>query len=56
MKLINNVVKKITAIGKKERKKTVFLIGNTIKIEYGEFYLTPVRNYNQVILYKQTEG
>ena len=50
MELINNVVKKITAIGKKERKKTAFLIGNTIKIEDGKFYLTPVRNYTQVVL------
>ena len=33
MKLINDVVKKITAIGKKERKKTVFLIGNTTKVD-----------------------
>ena len=50
MKLINNVVKKIIAIGKKESKKTAFLIGNTIKIEDGKFYLTPVRNYTQVVL------
>jgi hypothetical protein len=50
MKLINEVVKKITAIGKKERKKTVFLIGNTIKGEDGKFYLTPIRNYAQVVL------
>ncbi|SVB86622.1 uncharacterized protein METZ01_LOCUS239476 [marine metagenome] len=50
MKLINEVVKKITAIGKKERKKTVFLIGNTIKVEDAKFYLTPIRNYAQVVL------
>jgi hypothetical protein len=50
MKSINDVVKKITAIGKKERKKTVFLIGNTIKVEDAKFYLTPVRNYGQVVL------
>ena len=50
MKLINNVVKKIIAIGKKESKKTAFLIGNTIKIEDGKFYLTPVRNYTQIVL------
>jgi len=50
MKLINNVVKKITTIGQIERKKTVFLIGNTIKVEDAKFYLTPIRNYAQVVL------
>ena len=50
MKLINDIVKKIKVIGKKEGKKTVFLIGNTIKGEDGKFYLTPIRNYAQVVL------
>ena len=50
MKLINDIVKKIKVIGKKEGKKTVFLIGNTAKIENSEFYLTPIRNYDQVVL------
>jgi hypothetical protein len=50
MKLITNVIKEVTAIGEKERKKTAFLIGNTTKIEDAKFYLTPVRNYSQIVL------
>jgi len=50
MKLINDLIKEIAIIGEKESKRTVFLIGNTAKIENSEFYLTPIRNYDQVIL------
>ena len=50
MKSITNAVKEIVDIGRKEHKKTVFLIGNTIKVESGEFYLTPTRNYGQIVL------
>ena len=50
MKLINDFIQEIAIIGEKESKKTVFLIGNTAKIENSEFYLTPIRNYDQVVL------
>ena len=50
MKSISFALKEIAEIGKKERKKTVFLIGNTTKVETSDFYLTPVRNYGQVVL------
>ena len=50
MKLINDFIKEIAVTGEKESKKTVFLIGNTAKIENSEFYLTPIRNYDQVVL------
>jgi len=50
MKSITDAIKEIVDIGRIEHKKTVFLIGNTIKVESGEFYLTPTRNYGQVVL------
>jgi hypothetical protein len=50
MKSITDAIKELEDIGRKEHKKTVFLIGNTIKVESGEFYLTPTRNYDQLVL------
>ena len=50
MKSITDVIKEIVKIGRREQKKTVFLIGNTIKVEDSDFYLTPTRIYGQVVL------
>jgi len=50
MKQIKDAIKEIVNIGQREQKKTVFLIGNTIKVEDSDFYLTPTRIYGQVVL------
>ena len=50
MNSIDNLLVKIINIGKTEDKNTIFLIGNTAKIECNNFYFTPVRNYDQMIV------
>ena len=50
MKSVSIALKDITEIAKSERKKTVFLIGNTTKVEKSDFYLTPIRSYGGVVL------
>jgi hypothetical protein len=44
------VVNQIIDIGSLENKTTVFLIGNTTKVEDTEFYLSPIRNYDQIVV------
>ena len=48
---IKYLIKKISKISKKNKKKTAFLIGNTSKSNNKQFYLTPLREFNKVILF-----
>lgn len=50
MDAIKKVINQIIDIGSLENKTTVFLIGNTAKVEDAEFYLSPIRNYNQIVV------
>jgi hypothetical protein len=50
MEAVERVVDKIVGIGLLENKKTIFLIGNTAKKENLEFYLSPIRVYDQIIV------
>ena len=50
MDAIKKVINQIIDIGSLENKKTVILIGNTAKVEDAEFYLSPIRNYNQIVV------
>jgi len=48
---IEYFIKKILEISKKDNKKTAFLIGNTSKSNNKQFYLTPLREFNKIILF-----
>ncbi len=48
MKTIDDILKKIILY--KNKKKIVFLIGNTTKAENNDFYCTPIRHYDQIIV------
>jgi len=48
---IEYFIKKILEISKKNNKKTAFLIGNTSKSNNKQFYLTPLREFNKIILF-----
>ena len=50
MDTIKKIVDDIINIGSLEKKTTVFLIGNTTKVEDTEFYLSPIRNYHQIVV------
>jgi len=48
---IKYLIKEISDISKKNKKKTAFLIGNTSKSNNKKFYLTPIREFNKIILF-----
>jgi hypothetical protein len=50
MNKIKEVLNKVRSIAFLEKKTTVFLIGNTVKVEDVEFYLSPIRNYKQFVV------
>ena len=47
---IKKILAQIKDIASLEGKKTVFMIANTAKIEDLDYYLIPVRNYDQVVV------
>lgn len=50
MHRIREILDQIKNIGALERKKTVFIIANTAKIEDMDFFMIPVRNYRQAVV------
>ncbi len=47
---IYKVVNQIIEIGRSEGKTTAFLIGNTIKEDGVDYYLTPIRNFKAIVI------
>jgi len=59
MDIIQKHIELVVKKGGDESKQTVFLIGNTTKEDSSDYYITPIRNYNQfvvggVIVYKES--
>ena len=50
MDKIAQQIKAVLKTALAEKKQTAFFIGNTAKIIDSEFYLTPIRNYNQFVV------
>jgi len=51
LKIINDLLGELKKLSKKKKKKTGFLIGNTSKSNVKQFYLTPLREFNTIILF-----
>ena len=50
MEKIQKIIDQITDLSKSKKRITVFLIGNTSKVEDVEYFLMPSREYNQVLV------